>query len=217
MTAISTTLGCLLALGVLLSALIGALALLRRLAYQDGYDQGARDATTLGVGSSSRVDRVVDLDAGVACPAVVFEISVGEEGDGEDDDVYDARSFDVFAGDEPDSGVELEVLVDVPSGVTVFDVGPRWTEVNYPELYRWVMGWGLLDPGISFVGSGLERVVEVHDVEAGRDVLVRPGEWIVRGSDDQFYVLDDPPQRGAPIMVTLAAPPVGLSLDRGSW
>lgn len=62
----------------------------------------------------------------------------------------------------------------------------RWYGDNYGELYTWVMGWDLADPGISNFSDYLE--VTTHYGSA----VLKEGDWLVRDIlNETFYRASD--------------------------
>lgn len=65
----------------------------------------------------------------------------------------------------------------------------RWTGDNYDEVYKWVMSWDLVDPGIRDDKEG-NLHVSVMNVET----YVTPGQWLVRDIPNEFFYPVSPGQ-----------------------
>jgi hypothetical protein len=77
-----------------------------------------------------------------------------------------------FSGTKPAAFIRENALVEAI----------QWRGTNYGELYKWVMGWDLIDPGISNFTDYLE--VTTHYGSA----ILKEGDWLVRDIlNETFY------------------------------
>jgi len=57
----------------------------------------------------------------------------------------------------------------------------QWRGTNYGELYKWVMSWDLVDPGISNFSDYLEVTTQYGSA------LLKEGDWLVRDILNEIF------------------------------